>query len=171
MQRKLAMRHKLAVLILYVVAMLAALPARPLAAFDAQADCDRVRSNDPAARVIRLDLNGTQGVVLFRHRHHEAYLNPDSGFAHQSQKGAECIGCHHSRTESRGVPVLAKCSSCHGGEGDPKNPRNKESDEEWSQRTFHDLCIGCHRASNEKRLVMCEKAPVACSDCHAAKNR
>jgi hypothetical protein len=32
------------------------------------------------------------------------------------------------------------------------------------------LCIGCHRASNEKKLVKCNKAPVACSECHGAKS-
>ncbi|HXU40082.1 MAG TPA: cytochrome c3 family protein [Blastocatellia bacterium] len=172
------MKVKLAVLILFVVAMPAALPARPFAIAPAslleetfsQADCDRIKSNDDTARVIKLDLKGTRGVVLFRHRHHETYLNPDSHFAHQGQQGAECIGCHHKRTEFSGVPVLVKCIACHGVDGDPKNPRNKDGDEERSQRAFHDLCIGCHRASNAKGLVKCDKAPVACGECHAAKS-
>ena len=166
------MRFKLIILILFVVATLALLPARSRATSPAvgQADCDRIKADDTTARVITLDLKGTRGVVKFRHRHHETYLNPDSQFAHQGQQGAECIGCHHKRTEFSGVPVLVKCIACHGVDGDPKNPRNKDGDEERSQRAFHDLCIGCHRASNAKGLVKCDKAPVACSECHAAKS-
>lgn len=169
------MKAKLAVLALFVVAMPSALSAWPItlpgltAGNVDQADCDRIKSDDANARVIKLDLNGTRGVVLFRHRHHEAYLNPDNQFAHQAQQGAECIGCHHKRTEFSGVPVLAKCTACHGVDGDPKNPRNKDGDEERSQRAFHDACIGCHRASNARSVVKCDKAPVACSDCHNAK--
>ena len=171
------MRSKRAVLILLVLLMPAALRARPSmppapvmpVMLVSQGDCDRIKSDDATARVIKLDLRGTRGVVLFRHKHHEAYLNPDSQFAHQPEKGAECAGCHHTRSQSSGASMLLKCSACHGGEGDSKNPRNKEWDEEWSGRAFHDLCIGCHRASNEKGLVKCDKAPVACSECHAAK--
>ena len=166
------MRFKLVILIMFVIGMLALLPApsRATSSVESQADCDRIKSNDATARVIKLDLKGTRGVVLFRHRHHETYLNPDSQFAHQGQQGAECIGCHHKRTEFSGVPVLVKCIACHGVDGDPKNPRNKDGDEERSQRAFHDLCIGCHRASNAKGLVKCDKAPVACGECHAAKS-
>jgi len=170
------MKAKLAILALFVVTMPLALlawpiaPPRLLAAAFEQSDCDRIKSDDATARVIKLDLRGTRGVVLFRHRHHETYLNPDSQFAHQGQQGAECIGCHHTRTEGSGVPVLVKCIACHGVDGDPRNPRNKDGDEERSQRAFHDLCIGCHRASNAKALVRCDKAPVACSECHSAKS-
>ena len=173
------MRFKLAILILYASAMPAALsagpftsvgPVNPPAMESDQSDCDRIKSDDATARVIKLDLRGTRGVVLFRHRHHEAYLNLSSGFAHQGQKGAECIGCHHKRTESSGVPILVKCIACHGGDGDPKNPRNKDGDEERSERAFHDLCIGCHRATNDKGTVRCDKAPVACSECHGPKS-
>ena len=166
------MRFKLTVLILFAIAMPVALLGRAsegVAAVD-QSECDRIRSDDATARVIKLDLKGTRGVVLFRHRHHEAYLNPDSEFAHQAQKGAECIGCHHKRTESTGVPILLKCTACHGGEGDPRNVRNHEGDEEWSKRAFHDLCIGCHKASNERGLAKCDKPPVACNECHGSKS-
>lgn len=134
-----------------------------------QGDCARIKSDDPAARLIRLDLRGTRGEVLFRHKHHEAYLNPAGHFSHNAEKGAECIGCHHKRTESSGVPILVKCTACHGADGDPRNPRNKDGDEARSERAFHDLCIECHRATNEKGQAKCEKAPVACSECHAAK--
>lgn len=168
------MRFKLAALTLYAIAMPAALPARPFLTpaleVDQQSDCDRIRSDDATARIIKLDLKGTRGIVLFRHRHHEAYLNPDSQFAHQAQRGAECVGCHHKRTGSSGVPILVKCAACHGGEGDPRNARNREGDEAWSKRAFHELCIGCHRASNEKGLVKCDKAPVACSECHGQRS-
>jgi hypothetical protein len=152
---------------LFWIAISAAMLARASAD---QSDCDRIKSDDATARVIKLDLKGTRGIVSFRHRHHEAYLHPDNQFAHQAQKGAECIGCHHKRTELSGVPILVKCTACHGGLGDSKNPKNRDSDEEWSERAFHDLCIGCHRASNEKGTVKCDKAPVACSECHAPKS-
>jgi hypothetical protein len=149
------------------VAMLAGTTPAERAASTDQGDCERIKSD--AGPPIRLDLNGTRGVVLFRHRHHETYVHPDSQFAHQGQKGAECIGCHHKRTESTGVPILVKCAACHGGEGDPRNARNNEGDEEWSKRAFHDLCIGCHKASNENGLTKCDKAPVACNECHGPK--
>lgn len=159
------MRIKLTILMLFTIAL--TILAR---ASDAQTDCERIKSDDASARVIKLDLKGTRGVVLFRHKHHEAYLNPSADFPHLAQKGAECIGCHHKRTEFSGVPILVKCAACHGGLGNPKNPKNRDSDEEWSERAFHDLCIGCHRASNEKAIVKCDKAPVACSECHAPKS-
>ena len=161
------MRFKLLVITLFAIAMPAAMLARTPAD---QADCDRMKADDAGARVFKLDLNGTRGVVSFRHRHHEQYLHPDTKFAHQAQKGAECFGCHHRRTESGGVPILVKCTACHGGEGDPRNVRNNEGDEEWSKRAFHDLCIGCHRATNEKGLTKCDKAPVACNECHGPKS-
>jgi len=161
------MKSKLTVIVAFTLLTAAALYARAAAE---QSDCERIKSIDATARVIKLDLKGRRGVVTFRHRHHEAYLNPDSQFAHQSQRGAECIGCHHKRTESSGVPILVKCIACHGADGDPKNPRNHDGDEERSERAFHDLCIGCHKASNAKGLVKCDKAPVACSECHAAKS-
>ena len=161
------MRIKLLITTLFAIALPAAMLARTTSE---QGDCDRIRSDDATGPVIKLDLKGSRGVVFFRHRHHEAYLNPDNEFAHQARPGAECIGCHHKRSESTGVPVLAKCGACHGGEGDPRNPRNSEGDEVWSKRAFHDLCIGCHRASNEKKLAKCEKAPVACNECHGAKS-
>jgi len=162
------MRLKLVILILYVIAIVtpSALLART---FEQQSDCDRITADDATARIVKLDLDGTRGVVLFRHRHHEAYLNPSSNFPHQAQKGSECIGCHHKRTEFGGVPILVKCIACHGGEGDPNNPKNRDLDEQWSERAYHDLCIGCHRASNEKGIVKCDKAPVACNECHGPK--
>lgn len=170
------MRFRLVTLILYAIAMsVALLPGQFAIGKTAslpecdQGDCDRIKSNDPTARVIRLDLRGTRGGVVFRHRHHEAYLNPSGDLPHQAQKGAACIGCHHKRTEFSGVPILVKCITCHGGDGDPKNPRNKDGDEARSERAFHDLCIGCHRAINEKGQAKCEKAPVACSECHGPK--
>ena len=165
------MRLKLALLVLMTITgALMRTVAHERALDYGQTDCERIRSGDAAAHVIKLDTRGARGEVLFRHRHHEAYVNPSAGFAHPAQPGAECIGCHHKRTESSGVPILVKCTACHGGEGDPRNARNREGDEEWSKRAFHDLCIGCHRASNEKGLTKCDKAPVACNECHRAKS-
>ena len=164
------MRHKLPVVVLFVISGSLVLYARPFANYDPQSDCDRIKSDDPSAHVIKLDPKGTRGVVSFRHRHHEAYVNLDNQAVHPAQKGAECIGCHHKRTESGGVPILVKCTACHRGEGDPRNVKNREGDEEWSKRAFHDLCIGCHKASNSRGLTKCDKAPVACNECHAARS-
>lgn len=170
------MRYKLVVLNLYVIAMTPLLlagsyssenPTNPPRIASDQSDCDRDKADDATARFIKLDLNGTRGVVSFRHKTHEAYANPDTAFAHQAEKGAECVSCHHARSEARGTPLLWKCAGCHLGAGDPKNPRNRDSDEVSSERAFHELCIGCHRASNDKGVSKC-KAPVACSECHAS---
>ena len=64
------------------------------------------------------------------------------------------------------------CTSCHGlnskdqaGQSTPTNPRNREGDEMYNKRVFHELCIGCHQASNAKTDSRC-KAPVACTECH-----
>src|ERR1041384_6991811 len=95
------MKSKLTVIVAFTLLTAAALYARAAAE---QSDCERIKSIDATARVIKLDLKGRRGVVTFRPRHHEAYLNPDSQFAHQSQRGAERIGCPHTRTESRTAP-------------------------------------------------------------------
>lgn len=171
------MRYKLAVLSLYVIAMTPVVLTGSFAAENTtsppsitsgQSDCDRTKSDEGKAPPLKLDLNGTRGVVSFSHKTHESYENPDTAFAHQAEKGAECISCHHARSEARGTPLLWKCSACHLGGGDPRNPRNRDLDEVTSERAFHELCIGCHRASNEKGLSKC-KAPVACSECHASR--
>jgi len=96
-------------------------------------------------------------VVLFNHKSHEARINPDANAPYKAKAGAACIGCHHT-ANSRGIPQLWKCSSCHRGEGAPTNPKNRDFDEVWSERAFHDSCIGCHRASL--------KGPTTCGECH-----
>ena len=164
------MKSKLIALTLFVMALL--LPAdrtcEPLAL---QRDCDRQldKCDGAAGQVIKLDLKGSRGVVCFIHKTHETYLNQDTGFPHRAEKGAECIGCHHKRSEATGVPILWKCTSCHGSAGNSGNPKNTDSDEVWRERAFHELCIGCHRASNNKGVAKC-KAPVACSECHQSKS-
>jgi hypothetical protein len=145
------MRLKLAVLIAYGLGFLmpGASGAGPAA------------SPEPAAqsqsKVIRLDQRGERGVVLFDHRTHEAKINPAPNSAHSAKAGAACVGCHHTMN-SRGIPQLWKCAACHRSEGDPKNPKNRDYDEVWSERAFHDSCIGCHRAS--------AKGPTTCGGCH-----
>ncbi|MEK6299927.1 MAG: cytochrome c3 family protein [Acidobacteriota bacterium] len=163
------MRLKLALVILFAVAVVT--PGALLAGQGgSQRDCESQpgKCDDVANQSKKLDLQGWRGVVCFRHKTHEAYPNPDTAFAHQAEKGAECVSCHHARSEANGTPLLWKCTACHRGEGDPQNPRNREMDEVSSERAFHDLCIGCHRASNEKGLSKC-KAPIACSECHASR--
>jgi hypothetical protein len=146
------MRLKLTVFCFYVVCWLAA-----LAFFAAGSP----QSSD--SKVIKLDINGERGVVLFDHKAHEGLLNPDSTVAHKARQGAACIGCHHT-SDRRGIPQLWRCGACHRQEGHPQNPKNSESDEVHTERAFHDTCIGCHRASNQTTRSV--RAPIACGDCH-----
>jgi hypothetical protein len=115
------------------------------------------RINQEQSKVIVLDRSGTRGVVPFDHKKHEARITPDANAAHKAAPGAACIGCHHTSNQ-RGIPQLWKCAACHRGEGDPANPKNRDFDEVWSERAFHDSCIGCHRAST--------KGPTTCGGCH-----
>ena len=164
------MKSKLIALTLFVMALL--LPADLTGgSFAPESDCDSQLDKCGGAdgQVIKLDLKGSRGVVCFRHKKHETYLNQDTSFPHRAEKGAECIGCHHKRSEVTGVPILWKCSSCHGSEGNPGNPKNIDSDEVWRERAFHELCIRCHRAANNKGVAKC-KAPVACGECHQSKS-
>ena len=145
------LRVKLAVLFAYGFGLLipAVLGAGPSHSVD--------QSEEVPAKFFRLDVRGSKGVVLFNHKSHEARINPDANAPYKAKAGAACIGCHHT-ANSRGIPQLWKCSSCHRGEGDPTNPKNRDFDEVWSERAFHDSCIGCHRASL--------KGPTTCGECH-----
>jgi len=166
------MRFKLAIFAIYA---LATLMAGKLAAqtSPAQQGCEdklQLCEKKENSKNFALDCRGRRGFVCFDHKEHEAYMNPDADFPHKAAKGSECVSCHHKRNEATGAPLLAKCSLCHRSQGatNPENPRNRDMDEVWSERAYHDLCIGCHKASNEKGLVKV-KAPVACSECHASK--
>jgi hypothetical protein len=142
---------KLAVILVYGFGLLmpAALGAGPSSVMG--------QSEQVEGKTFRLDVRGTRGVVLFNHKTHEARLNPDANAPYKAKAGAACTGCHHTMN-SRGVPQLWKCSACHRGEGDSGNPKNRDFDEVWSERAFHDSCIGCHRAS--------AKGPTTCGECH-----
>jgi hypothetical protein len=123
------------------------------------------QSDEPAkSKIIQLDTRGTRGVVSFNHRPHEMVINPDPNAPFKTKPGAACLGCHHTISTARGVPQLWKCSACHREEGNPQNPKNKDFDEVWSERAFHDLCINCHRASNQALSNL--KGPTTCGECH-----
>ena len=146
----LRQNFKLAVLIAYGFGVLMpALAARPFFAPD--------QSEQTQSKVIRLDARGNTGVVLFDHKAHEARINSDPNAPYKARTGAACVGCHHT-VNTRGIPQLWTCSACHRGEGDPRNPRNRDFDEVWSERAFHDSCIVCHRTSM--------KGPTTCGECH-----
>ena len=164
------MKLKLAILIAYLLVMVApvAFVAQSVPVKDdcTKPECDKkAKCGEPANHVITLDLKGVQGKVCFAHKTHEMYINPDSEFVHTTEKGAECIGCHHRRNEVSDAPTLWKCDSCHRSESTATNPRNREGDEMYNKRVFHELCIGCHQASNAKADSKC-RAPVACTECH-----
>jgi hypothetical protein len=113
--------------------------------------------------VIKLDTKGGRGVVYFSHRGHEGLVNPDPNYVYKTKPNAACSGCHHTQS-ARGIPQLWKCISCHKGEGNEKNPKNRDFDEVHAERAFHDMCIGCHRANREQKITM--KGPTTCGGCH-----
>ena len=166
------MKFKLAIFAIYALAAL--MPAIFAAQTSpAQQGCeDKLQLCDKkeGSKNFALDCRGRRGFVCFDHKAHEAYPNPNEDFPHKAAKGSECVSCHHNRNAATGAPILVKCSLCHRSQGamNPENPRNRDMDEVWSERAYHDLCIGCHRASNAKGMVKV-KAPVACSECHASK--
>jgi hypothetical protein len=138
----------------------------------------------PQDNVIMLNVKGvrTRGPVRFDHEKHKNLINPDPKWPYPAKPGAACSGCHHT-VNNVGVPQLWKCTVCHQDEGkgdgkypskrytncDPSgNPKNRDCDEVFYERAFHDSCIGCHRAEINRGKDP-DKVPVACSGCHAAK--
>jgi hypothetical protein len=111
-----------------------------------------------SATVIELDKFGPRGWVQFNHDNHAARQNPDPNAVFKTRKGASCSGCHHTQDLATGAPQLWRCSGCHRNSGDPKNPKGRDGDEQWSETAYHNLCIGCHIAST--------KGPTKCGDCH-----
>src|SRR5262249_10668108 len=111
-----------------------------------------------SATLIELDKFGMRGRVWFNHDNHAARLNPDPNTVFKTKPGASCSGCHHTLDRVTGTPQLWKCSGCHRNSGDPKNPKGRDGDEQWSETAYHNLCIGCHVAST--------RGPVKCGDCH-----
>ena len=106
---------------------------------------------------IELDQGGIRGIVLFDHKAHETRVNPDPRYRYPAKSEATCAGCHHT-VDQTGVIQLWKCASCHRNSGNPENPKNADFDALWSERAFHDQCIGCHQAS--------KKGPITCGECH-----
>ena len=118
------------------------------------------------SKVIQLDQNGERGTVPFDHTRHEPLISPDPASIHKAKAGAACSGCHHTMS-ARGTPQLWKCASCHRNEGDQRNPHNKDGDELYGERAFHQNCIPCHRANNGATGL--SKAPTTCGGCHKPK--
>jgi hypothetical protein len=141
------MRLKLTLTTLYVVVVLGA-----------TASAVRPPSTQLTNPIVRLDVRGTRGLVLFDHKKHEGLTNPNPNAVIKAAPGASCAGCHHTISASTGTPQLWKCASCHRGPGDPKNPTGKDSSNIWAKTAFHRLCIDCHDAT--------KKGPVKCGDCH-----
>jgi len=112
--------------------------------------------------VIRLDPDGTRGPVAFNHKNHESRVNPDPHAVFKTKQGASCSGCHHTTDKGTGVVQLWRCSACHRGGGDARNPKSASFDELWSKTAFHMLCIECHRAS-------AKHGPLKCDECHAVR--
>lgn len=151
------MRLKLAVLIVYLVVAAArcspvALTGTPVA-----------HTNEQRGSTITLNSGGRRGVVAFNHKTHETMINPDAASVFPATAGAACAGCHHT-DDAMGISQLVKCHACHGVEGHPKNPKNRDFDEVFAERAYHDTCISCHRSSNQK--AGSDKAPTSCTGCH-----
>jgi hypothetical protein len=151
------MRLKLAVVIVYLA--VAAVPSSPVALTQTPAP-DTIGQQ---GRAIALNLRGRRGVVMFNHKTHETMTNPDATTVFPARAGAACAGCHHT-DDAMGIPQLVKCHACHSVEGHPKNPKNRDFDEVFAERAFHDSCISCHRASNQE--AGSDKAPTSCTSCH-----
>ena len=136
------MKLKLAILMLFVSGLIAPAALR-VVAFALPADASPQQQDT----VIKLDMKGYRGIVYFSHKGHEGLINPDPDFAYKgkAKPNGACAGCHQTESK-RGIPQLWKCASCHKGEGNEKNPKNRDFDETHAERAFHDLCIGCHRA-------------------------
>ena len=113
-------------------------------------------------RVIELNTFGPRGWVAFNHDNHVSRPNPDPNAPFKTTKGASCSGCHHTLDQVTGSPQLWKCTACHRGSGDPKNPKGRDGDEQWSETAFHNLCITCHISS--------AKGPTKCGDCHQLRS-
>ncbi|HKG23407.1 MAG TPA: cytochrome c3 family protein [Blastocatellia bacterium] len=120
------------------------------------------------ARPVMFDAQGRRGPVLFDHKKHEAALNPDPAAPHKAPANLACVGCHHTVKAVTEARQFQKCSSCHGAEGDSRNPDDREGFDLNSREAFHRLCIGCHkasgvRASNER---LTNVSFTRCSECH-----
>jgi hypothetical protein len=149
------MKLKLVVIALYCAATVA--PVRMLAGSLQARTAGQNRGG-----IIALDLRGMRGIVSFNHSNHAGRVNPDPNAPFKVLKaGAACSGCHHTVDQRTGSPQLWKCAACHRNSGDPQNPKGQNLDEEWSETAFHNLCIGCHLASN--------KGPAKYGDCHGPR--
>lgn len=126
------------------------------------------QTTPPQDKVITLDTKGYRGIVYFSHKGHEALINPDPQFVYRvkAKPNAACAGCHHTESQ-RGIPQLWKCIACHKGEANEKNPKNRDFDEVYAERAYHDMCIGCHRANYTMNVS--KKGPTTCGGCHKAE--
>jgi hypothetical protein len=165
------MKLKRTIVAVYALALIG---SATVAASLATQGIDIVMLNNKGAR--------TYGPVRFDHRQHAKRINPDPEWPYQAKAGAACSGCHHS-INNVGIPQLWKCTVCHQdeGKGDGKypsrkypncdqggNPKNKDCDEVFFERAFHDSCIGCHRAEIDRGKDPA-KTPVTCTGCHMPK--
>jgi hypothetical protein len=127
---------------------------------------------DQYGDTVTLDRDGRQGAVAFDHAAHvKVAVDPKS--PRRATATATCGGCHHTR-DGEGVIQLAKCEGCHGPQGDPRNPKSAEFNEEDRKTAYHEMCIGCHadlaKASGNSHSAD-HPGPVDCADCHTAKPR
>jgi Class III cytochrome C family len=117
---------------------------------------------------VRMDIQGERGLVVFDHKRHEAFINPDPSNPHKTASGIACVGCHHTVKNVTDRSQFQTCNACHKLEGDPSNPDDAEGFDLNYREIFHRSCIGCHRAlsvkaSNErfKNVTF-----TRCAECH-----
>ena len=173
------MRLKLAVITMYAFGLV--VPAALMAGSFVSSGGDNEAGNQIKDGVIMLNVKGARakGPVRFDHNKHDALINPDPNYPHPAKEGAACVGCHHT-VDARGIVQLWKCTSCHKSEGNGEgkfvntknpdcdqsgNPKNRDCDEVYFERAYHDKCIECHLASN-KEFNLATPAPVTCGGCH-----
>jgi hypothetical protein len=100
---------------------------------------------------------------------HESAVNPDPAYAHPVQAGIPCTGCHHkveNVTDPRGFRA---CSQCHGPDGHPDNPEDRDGVELSKREISHRACISCHLAvkKTDTEGLLFKTAPYTrCGECH-----
>jgi hypothetical protein len=131
-------------------------------------------SPDTLSPFAALDRDGARGPVAFPHKIHEGVVNPDPAFPHQALQGDACTSCHHAVKSTTDAAQYQACSACHGPDGNPGNPADKDGWELSNREISHRACIGCHRATEAATPDIFKAAPgrsekvtwTRCGQCH-----
>lgn len=106
-------------------------------------------------------------------------------FDHDQHNGfSDCLVCHHTNTKTltlenwnagktEAVPL---CVSCHTREeGNAKNPKNADGEEQTAKVAYHHNCIDCHKGEMSDKMkgygkiTKSGEGPTKCAACHEVK--